>query len=88
MSKLAALAPIFTAASAVSSVVGLLKKSPKPPNIPTPAPPAPVTRTNTGANVAIGTSNVKNQRVSGRSFAGSSSVGNLLGGLGRGGLSI
>lgn len=55
-----------------------------------PAPPASAARTDTGANVAIGTSSdIKNQRVSGRSSGRSGfRTGDILGGLGRGGLSI
>lgn len=80
------------AIKAVTDILGL--SPPKPPaiNIPKPqlpaAQPAP-TRTDTGANVAIGTTAVKDQRVSGRSSSGGTSgVADILGGLGRGGLSI
>lgn len=55
-----------------------------------PAPPASPRRLDTGASVAIGTSaDIKNQRVSGRSAGGRSGrIGDILGGLGRGGLNI
>lgn len=56
-----------------------------------PAAPAPTRRTDTGANVAVGTNAVKNQRVSGggRATASSSSSVDILSGLGSSsGLSI
>lgn len=54
-----------------------------------PAAPAPSRREDTGANVVVGADASKNQRVSGRtSGSSSSSSGDVLGGLGRGGLSI
>jgi hypothetical protein len=55
-----------------------------------PAVPAPNRREDTGANIVVGSDAGKNKRVSGRkSGSGSgSSGGDVLGGLGRGGLSI
>lgn len=80
----------------IKSVTSLLGLSPpKAPeiNIPKaqiPAVPAPTPRTDTGANVAVGTSaDVKNHRVSGRSSGTSNRrTVDILGGLGRGGLNI
>ena len=78
----------------VSGVLGIL--SPKAPsiNIPTaelPTPPAPNAVTDTGADIALGSSgDVKNQRVSGRSTV-RKKAGNsvdILGGLGQSGLNI
>lgn len=76
---------------AVQTILGI--KAPKVPELPSPtvpAPPAPTANVDTGANISIGTSaDIKNQRISGRSSKGSSSrVADILGGLGRGGLSI
>lgn len=76
---------------AVSGLLGM--SAPKAPtiNIPAaelPVPPAPTAITDTGANVAIGAgSDVKNQRVSGRSVARRANSGNvdILAGLGQGG---
>lgn len=56
-----------------------------------PAVPAPNRREDTGANIVVGADAAKNQRVSGRksgSGGSGTSGGDVLGGLGRGGLSI
>lgn len=55
-----------------------------------PAVAAPGNRTDTGASVSVGTSaeDIKNQRVSGGTRKSTSSSGDVLGGLGRSGLSI
>lgn len=55
-----------------------------------PAAPAPSRREDTGANIVVGADAAKNKRVSGRKSGSSSSSsgGDVLGGLGRGGLSI
>jgi len=72
----------------VFSVLGLsAPKIPPMPKAEIPAAPAPVRRTDTGASIVVGASDVKNQRVSGSRTAGS--AGSTLSGLGRGaGLSI
>lgn len=75
------------------AVSGLLFGRPKQPNIPeaeAPATPAPSRREDTGAKIVVGSDAVKDNRVSGRkSKSGSSSSGgDVLGGLGRGGLNI
>ena len=67
--------------------------APKTPDIPkaeVPAVSAPGNRTDTGASVSVGTSaeDIKNQRVSGGTRKSTSSSGDVLGGLGRSGLSI
>lgn len=78
----------------VSSVGEMLMgKTPAQPDIPTPeipAAPAPSRRDDTGASVVIGSDAAnKNARVSGKkSTTGSGGSGDVLGGLGRGGLSI
>ena len=77
----------------VTKLLGL--SAPKAPAITIPKPavpaaPAPTTRTDTGAIISIGTTVAnKDQRVSGggRRTSGRS-AGDILGGLGRGGLSI
>lgn len=77
---------------AISSILGLAPpKAPAitipPPAIP--APPAPAPLTDTGASVFIGSStDIKNQRVSGRSAGRSSGVMDVIGGLGRSGLKL
>jgi len=54
-----------------------------------PAISAPNRREDSGANIVVGADASKNKRVSGRgSVSSSSSGGDVLGGLGRGGLSI
>ena len=77
----------------VSKVSDLLFGRPEQPEIPeveVPAVPAPSRREDTGANIVVGSDASKNKRVSGRkSGSGSSSAGgDVLGGLGQGGLSI
>lgn len=74
----------------VSSLLGGNAKAPVIPAPAVPAAPAPVRRTDTGASIAIGSDNTKNQRVSGRSVGtSSSSSSDVLGNLGRGsGLNI
>lgn len=83
---------LTTAATAASIGMQVAAGSGGGPKLPTPQFPAmaaPPTRNDTGAQVHLGTDTVANQRVSGRS---SSEVvqtqGDVLGGLGRGGLSI
>jgi len=77
----------------LGKVTDVLFGRPEQPDIPTPevpAVPAPNRREDTGAKVVVGADAVKDNRVSGRkSGSGSSqSGGDVLGGLGRGGLSI
>lgn len=77
----------------LESVSDALFGRPEQPDIPVPeipAAPAPSTRTDTGANVVVGADKVQDKRVSGGSSTstGSSSGGDVLGGLGKGGLSI
>jgi len=75
--------------SAVSGILGGGAKAPKLPDPVVPAIPAPTTPTDTGAALAIGTGDVKNQRVSGRSTKRAASAGSdPLGGLGKSGLNI
>ena len=70
----------------VGGVAGILlgkPKSPAPPPPPeVPAPPAPTRRQDTGAQIVLGSSSSKNQRVSGRGSGRSG--GDSLGSLGRG----
>lgn len=76
--------------SPVTSLLGM-GKNPAMPAIPAPqvpAAPAPTRRTDTGANIVVGAEDVKNTRVSGTRKSATSSSGNVLGGLGRSGLSI
>lgn len=66
-------------------------KEPKIPEAKMPAQAAPRTREDTGADVIIGADSGKNARVSGRRSGqggSSSGGGDVLGGLGQGGLSI
>ena len=77
--------------SSISSLLGMKpQKAPDLPEAKIPAVPAPSRRTDTGANVVVGADAAKNKRVSGRksSSGTSSSGGDILGGLGGGGLSI
>lgn len=80
--------------SITKSITGLLGLSaPKAPAViipeaQIPAPPAPTAITDTGASVSVGTSVVKDQRVSGRTSGTTRSSGNFLAGLGRSGLNI
>jgi hypothetical protein len=54
-----------------------------------PAAPAPKKREDSGAEIVVGADAVKDQRASGKgSSSSSSSGGDVLGGLGKGGLSI
>lgn len=78
----------------VGQSLGLVARNrdiPKPPEpvVPqVPAQAATAAKTDAGANVVIGTT-AKDQRVSGRKAGRSgASGGNVLGGLGRGGLAI
>lgn len=71
----------------------LFGKEPPAPEIPEakePAVPAPNRREDTGAKIVVGSDAAKDARVSGRSSGSgaSRSGGDVLGGLGRGGLSI
>ena len=85
---------IGLAIGAAGTAYQMSQGAPKTPAIPkaeVPAVAAPGYRTDTGASVSIGTGaeDIKNQRVSGRSRkSSSSSGGDVLGGLGRSGLSI
>lgn len=78
----------------VEKVSEVLFGRPEQPDIPEPeipAVPAPNRREDTGAKVVIGSDASKDKRVSGRSSGSgesSSSGGDVLGGLGQGGLSI
>ena len=67
-------------------------ETPEQPDIPEPeipAQPAAATREDTGAKVSVGTTASKNARVSGGGKSGATSgSGDVLGGLGRGGISI
>jgi len=67
-------------------------KSPRIPTLPAPKipdAPAPGPVTDTGASIVIGSTDVKNQRVSGRSAARKKTTGtDVLGGLGSSGLNI
>lgn len=77
----------------VSKVTDVLFGRPEQPDIPeaeVPAAPAPSRREDTGAKITIGADASKNKRVSGRGAGsgGSVSSGDVLGGLGRGGISI
>ncbi len=66
------------------------QKMPTIPKAEVPAVAAPGNRTDTGASVSVGTSaeDIKNQRVSGGTRKSTRSSGDVLGGLGRSGLSI
>ena len=75
----------------ISSILGLSPpKAPPLPKVEIPATPAPNRREDTGAKIVVGADAAKNKRVSGRSSGtgGTRSSGDVLGGLGRGGLSI
>ncbi len=76
----------------VEKVSDALFGRPEQPEIPEaeiPAAPAPSTRTDTGASVVVGADSVKDKRVSGGTSSSSSSgTKDVLGGLGKGGLSI
>lgn len=78
-------------AEILSPITNLLG-GPKQPDIPEPkipAAPAPSRREDTGAKVSIGSDNAKNARVSGGGRGNSSkSSGDVLGGLGGGGLNL
>ena len=64
------------------------REEPKIPEAKTPAAPAPARRDDTGAQIVVGSSAAKDQRVSGGSGGSSSAGKDVLGNLGRGGLSI
>lgn len=78
--------------SVVSKVTETLFGRPEQPDIPEPeipAVPAPNRREDTGARVTVGSDASKNKRVSGGGSGGSTTrSGDVLGGLGRGGISI
>lgn len=77
--------------SKISETLGLSAKPPKIdiPEAQVPAAPAPNRREDTGATIIVGADASKDQRVSGGSKSGKkSSGGDVLGNLGRGGLSI
>lgn len=86
------IAGIGLAIGAAGTAYSMSQGAPKM-NIPkaeVPAVAAPGNRTDTGASVSVGTSaeDIKNQRVSGGTRKSTSSSGDVLGGLGRSGLSI
>lgn len=76
----------------VEAVTGLLGFNKPKINIPepkVPAVPAPNRRTDTGAQVVVGSDAGQDTRVTGRKAgSGTSSVTDVLGGLGKSGLSI
>lgn len=91
------IAGVGLAIAAAGTAYQMSQGAPETPSIPkaeVPAVAAPGNRTDTGASVSIGTGaeDIKNQRVSGGSRksrkSSSSSGGDVLGGLGRSGLSI
>ena len=66
-------------------------KTPPIPEAKIPAAPAPETREDTGALVVTGADNVKDKRTSGKNksaVSGSTSGGDILGNLGKGGLNV
>lgn len=72
----------------VTSILGLSAPDVKIPEAVVPAAPAPTTRTDTGAQINLGSSAIADQRVSG---GGNSSIGtqvDVLGGLSLGGLRV
>ncbi len=80
--------PSILKAGATSLISGTAAapKLPAIPKIEQPAPPAPVRSFDTGAAVLLGTSSLRDRRVSGGGVSGRSrGVVDILGGLGRGG---
>jgi hypothetical protein len=78
---------------AIGNIADMLFGRPEQPDIPEPeipAAPAPNRREDTGAKVVVGSDASKDKRVSGRSSGSGSSTsgGDVLGNLGKGGLSI
>lgn len=63
--------------------------APKIPEPVVPAAPAPMSRTDTGANIVVGADKGKDSRVSGgKGSSKTKTTGDVLGNLGRSGLSI
>lgn len=80
---------ISAAVSAIGIGVQAMTPSPKMPQAVVPAAAASGAREDTGAQVKLGVNDVKDSRVSGvRKNTTSSSSVDVLGGLGRGGLSV
>ncbi len=75
--------------SKVSETLFGRTEQPDIPEVEIPAAPAPSRREDTGASIVVGSDASKDARVSGRSSGSSSSSGgDVLGSLGKGGLSI
>ena len=73
----------------VSETIFGRPEQPEIPEAKVPAAPAPSRRQDTGADIVIGTDASKNARVSGKGSGKSGTTGgDVLGNLGRGGLSI